>query len=217
MIHRQLINKIKLKLKDPLPGEDVQYLMAPVNRGKYNLQALKKENFKPGAVMIVICIDEAGNFFIPLTQRYTYDGAHSGQVSLPGGKFDDADINLTNTALRECYEEIGIAANQIEILGCLSPLFIPVSKFLVQPVVGFCGDKNISFKKDKREVKKIVRLFLTDLMNEKINKRGLIEIKMGEEIKAPYFEVEGLSVWGATAMILNEFKFVLKTIWNFEE
>lgn len=205
----QIINKIKLKLKETLPGQDAQYIMAPMRREKNDIKKLGEKDFKRSAVMLVICSDEKNNLFIPLTQRYSYTGAHSGQISLPGGKVDEDDLNFTNTALRECFEEIGIENDKIEILGNLTPLFIPVSKYLVEPVVGFCSLKNVAFSKSEREVKKIVKFFLSDLMNENIIKTGLIETTNGEKIKAPYFEVEGLIVWGATAMILNEFKTIL--------
>jgi 8-oxo-dGTP pyrophosphatase MutT (NUDIX family) len=209
MLHEQFINKLKLKLKEPLPGEEVQYVMAPLNRGKTDTAKLSKGDFKSSAVMLLICRDENDNLFIPLTQRYTYDGAHSGQISFPGGKSDEGDTDLTNTALRECREEIGITEDHIEILGNLTPLFIPVSNFLVQPVIGFCNTKNILFNKNEREVKSIIKLSLSELLNAKIVKTGLIEIRNSEKIKAPYFEIEGLIVWGATAMILNEFKAII--------
>ncbi len=206
---KQIINKIKLKLNGPLPGEEAHFVMAPVNRQNYDVNKLQTQGFKQSAVMLLICEDENGNLFIPLTQRFTYDGVHSGQVSLPGGKFDETDLDLRGTALRECFEEIGIVPSAIEILGELTPLYIPVSKFFVQPIVGLCNIKNSSFNNHEREVKTVINFFVNDLLKNETVKIGDIEIRSGEKLKAPYFEVEGTMVWGATAMILNEFKAIL--------
>ena len=105
--------------------------MAPVGRKKMNELSLKAQTYKPSAVLILLCVNHTGQTFIPLIERMSYDGAHSGQISLPGGKFEERDINLQTTALRECEEEIGIKG--VAILGSLTELFIPVSQFKVQP------------------------------------------------------------------------------------
>jgi len=208
----QLINKLKQKLKDPLPGEDTQYLMAPVNRARLKELNLNEKSYRLSAVVILLCLDENNNLFIPLTERYSYTGAHAGQVSLPGGKFDEEDVDLVHTAFRECYEEIGLNEG-IELTGLLSRLYIPVSNFMVQPVVASCNIKNVFMFPHEREVKRIIKLYIKDLLDESIVKLGEIESQPGIKLKAPYFEIEGLKVWGATAMILNEFKAVLKSIY----
>ena len=104
----QLVNRLKTALSKTLPGIDAQYLMAPLNRKKIDLEALQTEAFRPSAVMILFCEDSGGETYIPLTERMTYNGAHSGQVSLPGGKYELQDKDLMQTAMRECYEEIGV-------------------------------------------------------------------------------------------------------------
>lgn len=158
--------------------------------------------------MILFCEDAEGNLFIPLTERMTYNGAHSGQISLPGGKYEIGDNDLMNTAIRECYEEIGI--KEIEVIGKLTPLFIPVSHFLVNPYVGICKIKNPVMTNQEREVKRLIKLSLEDLENDNIVKLGSMQIMDSMAIKTPWFEVEGLKVWGATAMILSELKELLK-------
>lgn len=207
---QQTINNIKQKLKEPLPGEAAQYLMAPVDRERIRDYG-DQSKFKPSAVLLLLCCDENNELFIPLTERFAYDGVHSGQVSLPGGKFDESDKDLIATALRECDEEIGVNEN-IEVLGALSMLYVPVSNFLVQPVVAYCSTQNVFMSPNVREVKHIVKLYLKDLLDEKIVMVGDISIYNGGKIKAPYFETGGLKVWGATAMVLSEFKVLLKTI-----
>ena len=209
---KQNINKLKQKLSEQLAGQDAQYLMAPINRQKVNTSEIPDSEYRLSAVMILLCRDVNDNLYIPLTERFAYDGVHSGQVSLPGGKFEEEDGQLSNTALRECAEEIGIDRNDIEILGEITPLYIPVSKFLVRPIVGYCDLRNPDLKKNPREVKHIVKFYLNDLTNENTVRTGNINLSNGQKIQAPFYSVEDLKIWGATAMMLSEFKTILKTI-----
>src|SRR5262245_61829436 len=130
----QLLNKLKTRLSESLPGEQAQILLAPFNRKMIDPKKLKQEDYRLSAVMILFCEDEHDRLFIPLIQRLPYEGVHSGQISLPGGKFDQTDIDLSQTAIRECREEIGVT-EEIEMIGKLSQLYIPVSGFLVEPFV----------------------------------------------------------------------------------
>jgi 8-oxo-dGTP pyrophosphatase MutT (NUDIX family) len=197
-------------LKNPLPGETAQWRMAHLKREQVSETEYTRRNAKKSAVIILICKEEE-EFFIPLTQRFEYNGAHSNQVSLPGGKFEESDEMLVNTAIRECNEEIGVEAN-IEILTALTPVYIPVSNFLVQPFVGMYEVTNPIFIPQATEVKKILKLKINELLNDTIEKEAMVEPAPGYKFKTPYFEVEGQIVWGATAMILSEFKAVLKSV-----
>jgi len=205
-----LINKLKLRLQQPLPGQDAQYLMAPVDRERFDPEVLKVKNYRPSAVMIVFCEDAQGDLFIPLIERMAYNGVHSAQIALPGGKFEDTDVNLEQTAIRECFEEIGL--KDIEVIGQLTQLYIPVSGFLVQPFVGICPVADPAMINQQREVKAIVKLKLGTLMSNDSIKKGIIETAQKMQINTSYFEVETYKVWGATAMMLSELKEVLRSI-----
>ncbi|MDO8999095.1 MAG: CoA pyrophosphatase [Bacteroidota bacterium] len=204
----ELINKLKIELKKTLPGIEVQYEMAPLSRPRVDVKTLEKSQYQLSAVLIVFCLDEDGNVFIPLIERGVYNGLHSGQIGFPGGKFETSDENLQNTAIRECYEEIGLGSG-IEIIGKLTSLFIPVSSFLVEPYVGVCKNKGPLMIPHEQEVKNVLKLFLNNLMNINTIELGELEVD-GNKIKTPYFLVEGYKVWGATAMILNELKTILE-------
>jgi 8-oxo-dGTP pyrophosphatase MutT (NUDIX family) len=195
-------------LRDKLPGEEAQYRMAPLHRQRLEIETLKVEQYRPSAVMILLCEDEKDKIFIPLTERMAYNGAHSGQISLPGGKADEKDTDLKQTAIRECFEEIGI--KEIEVLGPLTKLFIPVSSFLVQPFIGICTIKNPPIKVQEREVKSLLKLYLDELTDENLIQKGSIDVFTNLKIEAPWFNVGGHKVWGATAMILSELKELLK-------
>ncbi len=204
------INKLKLRLQEQLPGQDAQYLMAPMHRKRIELEILKVSNYKPSAVMILICCDEVGELFIPLIERASYQGVHSAQISLPGGKFEEQDITLSNTAIRECFEEIGVG--EVEIIGKLTPLYIPVSGFLVEPYVGVCRIKNPTMISQEREVNSILKLNMNDLLREEIVENGTIELQSNLKIQANWFNLHNHRIWGATAMILSEWKETIKDV-----
>lgn len=201
------LSKLKHQLQLPLPGIDAQFEMAHIGREKLRIEDIKTNEYKSSAILLLL-INRGSDFYIPLTERHTYNGAHSGQVSFPGGKFDASDISLEQTALRECYEEIGIK-NNIEVIGKLSPVYIPVSKFMVQPFISLLHQSEINYNMNASEVKSIVELSLNDLMLPGLVKQTFVEPSPGYKFKTPYFDVEGKIVWGATAMILNEFKHLL--------
>jgi 8-oxo-dGTP pyrophosphatase MutT (NUDIX family) len=202
-----LAARLKQKLAGPLPGMDAQYEMAPSGRQRINIKSLAAGTYVESAVLILVCADGSGRLFIPLIERPEYEGVHSGQIALPGGKKDEADRSLQDTAKRECHEELSVG-NDCEILGSLTPIFIPVSGYLVHPFVGFSENAASSMRPDSREVRSVVKLYLEDLLAESV--RTEKEVRAGSTaLKAPCFDVDCHAVWGATAMILNEFRHVL--------
>jgi hypothetical protein len=145
-----------------------------------------------------------------LTLRADYLGAHSGQISLPGGKAEPGE-SYVETALRECEEEIGVEQSTLEVVGRLSDFFVIPSNFLVSPVVGVSRTKP-EFKADPVEVVKILEADVLDLIREDaIHQKEILAAKQ-YRMMAPHFEIEGEVVWGATAMMLNELRRVLREI-----
>ncbi len=195
------------RLQLPLPGRDAQLRMAHAER-KINLARFKiPQDAKWGSVLILF-YEEQNQIKFPLILRPEYDGVHSGQVGFPGGKFESTDENLITTALRETNEEIGVVANDVEVLGKLTELYIPPSNFLVHPHVGKINYKP-SFFPDEKEVMKVIEVSLDDLMNESVVHEKEIKLSNGLQIISPYFDFRGHAVWGATAMILSELKTIL--------
>ena len=204
MSHKINLNILKNKLAQALPGMAVQQAMAPVNRILQDPAMLKPGSFRPSAVMVLLYPDHQGDWHFPLIQRVDYPGIHGGQVSLPGGKPEGPHESLQETALRECREEIGLPAEP-EWLGKLSPLFIPVSGYLVQPFVAAIDTVEPFFVIQQEEVQGLIQPGLKDLLDESNRSVGEVPIR-GGKVQAPYFSLSGKVVWGATAMILNELR-----------
>ena len=199
----QLRSELKSLLTQPLPGIKAQTIMAPVGRD------LKEKYTNPvkGAVMILL-FEKEGELYTLFIRRPDYDGVHSGQVAFPGGKFEVEDPDLIHTALRETYEEIGVAPKAIEVLGKLSPLYIPVSNIEVQPVVGFLNTQP-SLNLNSAEVRYVIIEKVSDFLNPKILSTLHLSMEVGK-IEAPAYHISNEMIWGATAMIFSEFLTVLK-------
>jgi len=203
------INKFQTSIENGLPGEMAHADLMPVNR-PFSSEALREAtNYRKSAVGIVL-FEDSKSIRCVLIQRPQYDGVHSRQVSLPGGKMDETDPNLEFTAKRECMEEIALHPHQMNTVGELSHVYIPVSKFYVQPYVFFVEETPLLVP-DKREVDEIFTFDIEDLLDDQRLKLTNLKLSNGFNQKdVPYFDIEGRTVWGATAMILSEFKAVLK-------
>ena len=187
------------ELIKPLPGESAQLKMAP--RGIHNFPNAIK-NPSPAAVLLLLFPDKD----IPYTvfiKRSEYQGAHSGQISLPGGKIEKSDATLEETALRETSEELGFFTKDIKILGKLSPLFIPVSGFNVHPFLGVIQNKP-RWNPDKTEVTYIIETSVQELSSPKIIKSEQWQLH-GTLREVPFYLIQNEKLWGATAMIVSEF------------
>ncbi len=201
---------LRHRLMLPLPGSEAQLQMAHAER-RMNLSRYKiPQDAKWGSVLVLL-YEEDNKIKFPLILRPEYSGVHSGQVGFPGGKFESTDENLASTAIRETHEEIGIVREDVEMLGELTQLYIPPSNFLVHPHIGKVN-YTPSFFPDAREVLKVIEVSLEDLMNDLIIHEKEIILSNGLHIKAPYYDISGHDVWGATAMILSELKTVVKEI-----
>jgi len=146
---------------------------------------------------------------LSLIQRAEYDGVHSGQISLPGGKKEEGDHSLWNTALRECNEELGTSLDQKKPLLSLTPTYIPPSNFLVSPFV-LIETHYPNFNPSKREVAVHLELPIDQLLRFKIEKQVLKKgVNSGKTVQC--FIFQNHIIWGATAVILLEFKLFLES------
>lgn len=204
---KTLIESIRNKLAGPLPGKEAHFSMSHVGRFFKPAPATAQK-----AGVLILLFPKDGEWHIALTQRaskYAND-KHKGQMSFPGGKMEAMDDSLITTALRETEEEIGVPRESITILGELTPFYIPVSNFVVQPVVGLV-ERKPSFVLEENEVTELVSESVARLCSDKL--KFVKDISISKQLtlkRVPYFDVEGKVVWGATAMMLNEFVTLLK-------
>jgi len=195
---------LRQRLRQPLPGEAAHAKMA--SEARYRLGIRPNERTRRSAVLICF-YPHKNSIYLPLILRPQYDGVHAGQMAFAGGRAEPFDENLTRTALREAQEEIGIRVSDVKVLGLLTELFIPPSNFYVQPVVGVLPYRP-DFYPDPREVEAVVEVELDTLLDETIVGDSKIEVR-GITVDAPFYQIEGYRVWGATAMMISELLMVL--------
>lgn len=200
----EIVRKIDKRISGKLPGLEAQLKMSPPFRGKNTEEIIKNSNPRPSAVLILL-YEKNNQAHVVFIERQKDNKAHSGQIAFPGGKTEERDKDFYATALREAEEEVGANSNNVSILGQLSWLYVPVSNFIIFPVIGYCKE-NICFVPQPSEVQRVIEVPFKDLLNEK----NVIEKKISKEnpkfeMIVPAYKVGGVEIWGATAMILSEF------------
>lgn len=210
MTAHSFISSFRKTIEIGLPGEHAHQLLMPLKRPLSSLaKSEAKNNYRESAVGIVLHPWKDSIHCI-LIRRPSYEGAHGGQISFPGGKRDASDIDLEFTARRECLEEIALPHGHAELVHPLTEVFIPVSKFSVQPYIFFTEDLP-ELTPDEREVEEIISFDLFELAKRKEIPRTSIPINTGFTMKdVPYFDIHGHVVWGATAMILAELRAIIQ-------
>jgi len=203
------IENLKTNLQKPLPGVEAQFEMAHVKRERVLANTYESQNYRPSAVLILLYPNEQEQTSVLLIERMTYNGHHSGQIAFPGGKAEPDDLDLQATALREFFEETGADVTPT-VIGKLTPVYIPVSKFMVQPFVSFVEQKP-NFLASAYEVNELIEWEINHLLKPEIIKETTIEPTPGYKIKTPYFDLQGKVLWGATAMMLNELKKIISS------
>lgn len=202
--------RIKKKLDLGLPGFIAQEAMTPPGRLPVE-EALKLSGKDPfnGAVMAILNPLSENNWGLVYIKRPDYDGTHGGQMAFPGGKQDKEDDSLLETAKRETIEEIGIPSEKYELIGALSPLFIPPSNFLVHPFLAMAKEP-LRFRLDEREVEYVWQVPVKELLLESSVSVSDFKTSYGIIKNYPCYRFGNHIVWGATAMITAEIRAILK-------
>lgn len=206
MDFNEIENRLKAGFEQPLPGLNAQLLMAPEGRKMREID-IEKENLAKKAGVMALFYKQQNSARLILTLRNRYPGVHSNQVSFPGGKREEQDRDFLDTALRETREEIGLETKQLNVMGALSPIYIPPSNFLVHPYVGLYPEPPF-LKKQESEVAEIFSVDAEDLLSD----RHISSIPLdlgGYKATVPVFRFNGHDVWGATAMMISELRQLL--------
>jgi 8-oxo-dGTP pyrophosphatase MutT (NUDIX family) len=161
------------------------------------------------AAALVLLYPSDGQWWLPLTLRASTLPHHTGQVSLPGGRLDPNE-SVEQAALREAYEEVGLIAEHVDVIGRLTPLAIPASGHLLHPVVGIAEGRP-TFRVAADEVARLIEVPVSFLADAQQVRWQQLErtYPPGGLMEVPYFDIEGAHLWGATAMVLAELLTVL--------
>jgi 8-oxo-dGTP pyrophosphatase MutT (NUDIX family) len=209
MYYFDLIDELKRKFSyGTLPGSEAQYKLAPSYRPPAKELFYDSSKHKLSAVLLLLYPGQDLKAKIVLTKRTQSLKNHSGQISFPGGRYDNNDIHIKQTALRETEEELGIEQEKLIVLSELSSLYIPPSNFFVHPFVA-CLDSKPNFKFNKSEVDSLLEIEIQQLISNQSLSKTTIQFAHNMKAEVPCFNFDNNIVWGATAMILSEFKELL--------
>ena len=195
------LSDLKTVFKQPLPGIKGHQLLMPSYRNSLKLETVASKNPKRAGVLVHL-FEGVDGIEVLLMKRPEYDGTHSGQISFPGGKFEEGDHTLENTAYREAFEEVGLRKEELLSIGALSWIYIPPSNFYVEPYVTYSRALP-ELVLEEKEVSYTLSIPLTRICDRSILRDAEVMTKYGTS-SVPAFHWQGEVIWGATAMILGE-------------
>ena len=192
---KKIISKLKNK---SLPGIDSHIPLVPIDRINDIGNINDVKNYKIASVAVLLYPDINNITRLVLIKRSDCIGTHSGQIAFPGGKYEKSDNSYEETSRREKFEEIGVSESLYYKIKNMSKIYIPSSNYMVYPYM-FLSNSNLSFTLNRKEVKSIILPSVDEILN--------FEIHLGKFKKNinPYFHYDNNKIWGATAMIVNEF------------
>ena len=202
--------RLRDRLARPLPGPAAHAEMAPLGRDP-DLSVLDPtgKNGRLAATLVLLYPGPDASPHLVLTERQPTLRAHSGQISLPGGSRDGAET-AEETARREAFEEVGVDPRQLDVLGRLTPLYIPPSGFSVTPVVASLGERP-PFVPQEAEVAALLEVPVAALVDPAVRRSSQRSVR-GGAFDVPYLALADREVWGATAMMLAELAAVLRDV-----
>lgn len=156
-----------------------------------------RQGGRPSAVLVLLG-EQDGRPDVLVVERAATLRTHAGQIAFPGGVTDDTDRDPSATALREAYEEAGVEPSSVTVVAELPRLWIPVSDFVVTPVLAWWHTPHPVYARDAAEVARVARLPVPELADP----ANRLRVRHPSGHVGPGFTVEGMLVWGFTAGVL---------------
>ena len=157
---------------------------------------------KVSAVLVPVFF-KTGQYHLLFIQRTERVKNHKGQISFPGGAYEKTDGLILNTALREAEEEIGLARDDVQVLGELDDALTATSNYIISPFVGLIPYP-YDFKPDKWETEELLEVPIRALLDKNCFSKG-ITVQNGQQVETYFYQYGDKSIWGATAKILQQF------------
>ncbi len=201
----------KVKKIDSDVAQAHQEMMPSTREKRVRNSDFKKDTALNAGVMALFYPNHKNETMLVLILRKTYKGVHSGQIGFPGGREENQDEDIMDTALRETYEEVGVRPSNIEVIRPLEKIYIPPSNFWVYPFLGICK-KRPRFKRQESEVEELILVKLEDLMCKDNLVTEVLTTSYVEDLEVPAFSLNRKIIWGATGMMLNEVKYLLQKV-----
>ena len=203
-----LTARLRTRLAHPLPGHAAHGRMAPFpSRAAAETLSTELNDGRPAATLVLLFPGAAGDARFVLTERRATLRTHAGQVSLPGGALEPGETP-EDAARREAWEEVGVPPDAPEVLGRLTPIYIPPSRFSVWPVVAAVAARP-AFRAQEAEVAALFDAPLAALLDPATRRTSRRRAPLGE-FDVPFYALGGREVWGATAMMLSELAEVMR-------
>ena len=191
-----------------LPADPTDVVMPPESRHwPATMREQLSAELRPAGVLVPVMQRAPGDLRVLLTQRSAELRVHAGQISFPGGRMEAHDEDIAATALREAHEEVGIAAEQVSVIGYLEPM-PTVTGYAVTATVGLVS-RDVAVVVDRSEVEfafEVPLAFLADPANARLVEREVY----GKTIRMVEYHFEGQRIWGATAMMIGQFLKIIR-------
>ncbi len=204
----EFLSKLENRLQREKPGLTAQLRMVPDPRpGDKVYQEVQDSCLRAGVLVLLYPWED--RLCVLLTQRTTQVLHHRSQISFPGGQQDPGEI-LRETALRETFEEVGIAPHSLHVLGELTPLFIPPSNYCIFPFVASASERP-DFHPCEQEVAQVLEIPLDHLTDPQNLKHEDWQLR-GQVVSVPFYAFQEHKIWGATAMVLSELLDIVRSV-----
>jgi 8-oxo-dGTP pyrophosphatase MutT (NUDIX family) len=154
---------------------------------------------RPSAVLVLFGESDHRGPDVLIVQRAATLRNHAGQPAFPGGGADPGDLDAPATALREANEEVGLDPASVEVLATLPELWIPISGYVVTPVLAWWRSPHAVYPLDRAEVSRVARMPVADL-TDPVNR---LRVRHPSGFTGPAFRVQNMLVWGFTAGVLS--------------